>query len=273
MNGNEDESMIFGNNGEGSSVDSSDRSSEQEGNVSSSSASGEKKETNEATSSASGSGSSSGEVSSRKTRNSSEAGLDASNGPSSSSGNLSKLELAEKNYCNSPDSSTTGKKNALNGAGITSGITQSKSIEPQIGEVSASGSPCKADSVSSSSISETGIVANNDDKSQPISSTKHMPTVDDGSSSDDDDNDESYEGKDSSDTDYDSDEDEEVDDSDAEQEGDGIYENDDENNTFLDAIEESGPGSSSGCTACVALLVGTDLYVANAGDSRCVVCR
>lgn len=34
-----------------------------------------------------------------------------------------------------------------------------------------------------------------------------------------------------------------------------------------------GPGSSSGCTAVVALLVGTDLYVANAGDSRCVVCR
>lgn len=34
-----------------------------------------------------------------------------------------------------------------------------------------------------------------------------------------------------------------------------------------------GPGSSSGCTAVVALLSGRDLYVANAGDSRCVVCR
>lgn len=34
-----------------------------------------------------------------------------------------------------------------------------------------------------------------------------------------------------------------------------------------------GPGSSSGCTAVVALLRGNELYVANAGDSRCVICR
>lgn len=36
---------------------------------------------------------------------------------------------------------------------------------------------------------------------------------------------------------------------------------------------ETGPGKASGCTAVVALLVGRQLYVANAGDSRCVVCR
>ncbi|KAI8128974.1 putative protein phosphatase [Lucilia cuprina] len=36
-------------------------------------------------------------------------------------------------------------------------------------------------------------------------------------------------------------------------------------------IEE--PGKDSGCTAVVGLLNGRDLYVANAGDSRCVVCR
>lgn len=34
-----------------------------------------------------------------------------------------------------------------------------------------------------------------------------------------------------------------------------------------------GPGSDSGCTAVVALLRGNQLYVANAGDSRCIVCR
>jgi protein phosphatase 1G len=33
------------------------------------------------------------------------------------------------------------------------------------------------------------------------------------------------------------------------------------------------PGNDSGCTAVVALLRGRELYVANAGDSRCVVCR
>jgi protein phosphatase 1G len=36
---------------------------------------------------------------------------------------------------------------------------------------------------------------------------------------------------------------------------------------------ETGPGKASGCTAVVALLAGRNLYVANAGDSRCVVCR
>ena len=33
------------------------------------------------------------------------------------------------------------------------------------------------------------------------------------------------------------------------------------------------PGSDSGCTAVVALLRGNTLYVANAGDSRCVLSR
>ncbi|KAI5636327.1 protein phosphatase 2C domain-containing protein [Phthorimaea operculella] len=33
------------------------------------------------------------------------------------------------------------------------------------------------------------------------------------------------------------------------------------------------PGNDSGCTAVVALLKGTELYVANAGDSRCIICR
>lgn len=36
---------------------------------------------------------------------------------------------------------------------------------------------------------------------------------------------------------------------------------------------ETGPGKASGCTAVVAVMDGRDLYVANAGDSRCVVCR
>lgn len=47
------------------------------------------------------------------------------------------------------------------------------------------------------------------------------------------------------------------------------YEDDEK---FLNNMYE-GPGSSSGCTAVVALLTGNELYVANAGDSRCVVCR
>lgn len=33
------------------------------------------------------------------------------------------------------------------------------------------------------------------------------------------------------------------------------------------------PGSDSGCTAVVALLKGNKIYVANAGDSRCIVSK
>jgi len=40
-----------------------------------------------------------------------------------------------------------------------------------------------------------------------------------------------------------------------------------------DTLNHHEPGNDSGCTAVVALLVGRELYVANAGDSRCVVCR
>ena len=50
---------------------------------------------------------------------------------------------------------------------------------------------------------------------------------------------------------------------------------DDENDTELGKMLDmsSDPGSSSGCTAVVTLLRDKQLFVANAGDSRCVVCR
>lgn len=38
-------------------------------------------------------------------------------------------------------------------------------------------------------------------------------------------------------------------------------------------IMKHGPGMDSGCTAVVAILKENELYVANAGDSRCIICR
>ncbi|CAG9585321.1 unnamed protein product [Danaus chrysippus] len=60
------------------------------------------------------------------------------------------------------------------------------------------------------------------------------------------------------------DEDDDDDDDDAESSG-------DEREEDINLVEE--PGSDSGCTAVVALLKGNELYVANAGDSRCIICR
>lgn len=56
-----------------------------------------------------------------------------------------------------------------------------------------------------------------------------------------------------------------------------LFEDDDDS---IDAVDSSpfgnfpeGPGFASGSTAVVALLKGNELYVANAGDSKCVVSR
>jgi serine/threonine protein phosphatase PrpC len=48
----------------------------------------------------------------------------------------------------------------------------------------------------------------------------------------------------------------------------------DEDDTDIGMLDmDNDPGSSSGCTAVVTLLRDKQLLVANAGDSRCVVCR
>ncbi|CAF4937632.1 unnamed protein product [Pieris macdunnoughi] len=56
-----------------------------------------------------------------------------------------------------------------------------------------------------------------------------------------------------------------------EEEEDEEAESSDEEGEDISMTEE--PGNDSGCTAVVALLRGNELYVANAGDSRCIICR
>ncbi|CAG9585322.1 unnamed protein product [Danaus chrysippus] len=101
-------------------------------------------------------------------------------------------------------------------------------------------------------------------------------TVDEEDDDESDSNDETFEGGevDSSDEEQvngvgessndEADEDDDDDDDDAESSG-------DEREEDINLVEE--PGSDSGCTAVVALLKGNELYVANAGDSRCIICR
>lgn len=73
--------------------------------------------------------------------------------------------------------------------------------------------------------------------------------------------------------------DEEVSDEDAEEEeeeddvsGEENAEESIEDEEFMNNMSDE-PGKDSGCTAVAAVLRGLDLYVANAGDSRCIVCR
>ena len=99
-----------------------------------------------------------------------------------------------------------------------------------------------------------------------------------GLDDEDDDEDENYSGEEDEDDDDDDDEDEdESSDEDYEEDEDDEDEEDEKNDEddYLGAAGGvSRPGVDSGCTAVVALLHDNKrLYVANAGDSRCVVCR
>lgn len=70
---------------------------------------------------------------------------------------------------------------------------------------------------------------------------------------------------------------EEISEEEDEEEGEGEYDEEEdymnaEDEAFMNNITDE-PGKDSGCTAVVALLHDKELFVANAGDSRCVVCR
>jgi len=76
-----------------------------------------------------------------------------------------------------------------------------------------------------------------------------------------------------SDSDEEPDEDMGEDEEDDSEEDDEEDEDDDDDEDDILISDKEEPGSDSGCTAVVALLRGRELYVANAGDSRCVVSK
>lgn len=188
-----------------------------------------------------------------------------------------------------PEQSTTATESSANGVISEYKISQKVSDDEAISSSSAqengeSASSCPSSS-SSSNQPQSASVASGGSGSSPKAakvgnhiSSSSLPDTESDSSSDDE-NDETYKespgGLKPVDSDGDT-TDEEVDAEDEELEDEEMSGEEDEDDSFDDEFMnnmESGPGKASGCTAVVALMAGRELYVANAGDSRCVVCR
>lgn len=143
------------------------------------------------------------------------------------------------------------------------------------GEVSSlSSSPPSANKIrqSSGSSSSSNITSSTNEGRKAAIAGPGMPEEDTSSSDDDAD----FQAEDNSSTeDGEEDVDDQAEEDTDEDNEDGETEDDEDcgmDEDFCTKMTEE-PGKDSGCTAVVALLHGRDLYVANAGDSRCVVCR
>jgi len=152
---------------------------------------------------------------------------------------------SEKNSRTEPDSS--GISN-----GETHDISSEKCAGDSANEAISSTSPPKKKKVSSAEIYKSLLQDDSDSEEEDETFTADAESED--NSSDEVNNDAEEDDEDSSLED-------EEDEDDEEMECHG-----------LDDVKEE-PGLDSGCTAVLALLVGSELYVANAGDSRCVVSR
>ncbi|XP_055917685.1 probable protein phosphatase CG10417 [Eupeodes corollae] len=177
---------------------------------------------------------------------------------------------------------TSGKSVASEGVSSSDAAASNEaspvasSIKQQNGEVSSPSQACDAaPATSSDKCSGIALIrAAKKIAKSGISSTD----MDDDSSCD---SDADFQAEENSSTDEDArgvgfgsdDDDDEEEDEDEEEEEDEDDEEDARANENFCANMIEEPGKDSGCTAVVALLHGRDLYVANAGDSRCVVCR
>uniref|UniRef100_A0A6B2EFN6 protein-serine/threonine phosphatase n=1 Tax=Phlebotomus kandelakii TaxID=1109342 RepID=A0A6B2EFN6_9DIPT len=178
-----------------------------------------------------------------------------------------------------------------NGEGDEAAVSASSSAPPvaaghQEPEISTNSGKGEGVSSSSSALQENGEVSSNsggcsstnDRLPKRSAAPSNIPTVDANTSSSDseDDMDETYNENTSStedvgDEDSDMEENNSEFDEEASEDGEECA-HEEVDDTFMNNMIEE-PGKDSGCTAVVALLTGKDLYVANAGDSRCVVCR
>lgn len=130
-------------------------------------------------------------------------------------------------------------------------------------------SPTKAIQNISSTLPSNNVDEDTDDDSDDeADETFKVDKVSKESADNDETSDDAMDGSDEDASDEgDDDEDDEEDASDEENPEDSM-----EDEEFMNNMSDE-PGKDSGCTAVAAVLRGLDLYVANAGDSRCIVCR
>lgn len=205
-----------------------------------------------------------------------EAGSESSSPrPSNGDNKISTSTDDKVSSPSAPESSSSGSKSSKpiiadcdgDGNADTTSHNNENDASPSTSK-SVTPSPTKPDKGKRKKVIDKSIVA--EKKDEPDETPTYEKFLKDFESSDsqDSEDEDDFEASES-----DSDEDEEEDDDDSDDDSDG---DDDESGRvavpmFGGDYEE--PGKDSGCTAVVAILCGNDLYVANAGDSRCVVSR
>lgn len=182
----------------------------------------------------------------------------------SENGVVSDCKISKKIGDDEAISSSSAQENGENASSCpsSSSNTQSAASGPAVGgscSSSSNASPSKApkipNQISSSSLPETDTDSTSDDENDET--YKESPGAKPLNSDDDT-------------------TDEDLDQEELDEEEMSVDDEEDEEDSFDDDFMnnmETGPGKASGCTAVVALMKGRELYVANAGDSRCIVCR
>ncbi|XP_046964798.1 probable protein phosphatase 2C 11 isoform X2 [Vanessa cardui] len=190
--------------------------------------------------------------------------------------------------CTQPEQSADSKKSDKDAVSeVCNGeVTNSKvDVENNISSSNGSTTPAKSDSAKdkASSVSSSNKATPERPKKAKLrraaaavyETLLRQAPADDDDDDESDSNDENFEGGEVNSSDEEnvngveeSSNDSEPEEEDEEEEYEA--ESSDEEGDFSMAEE---PGNDSGCTAVVALLRGNELYVANAGDSRCIICR
>ncbi|CAH1646006.1 unnamed protein product [Spodoptera littoralis] len=192
---------------------------------------------------------------------------------------------SSEDNCLQPEQSADAKSSPAKGSGSSDAcngeVTDSKQVDGEESNITSSNgstTPSKG-KAKAAAVSSSDVKAPKDPKRRRAAAAVYESLLRQAAEEDDDDsdsNDETFEGGEinSSDEENVNGVEESSNDGDGEEEEDDELEaesSDDDGEEDISMNEE--PGNDSGCTAVVALLRGKELFVANAGDSRCIICR